>query len=285
MAIAKLSRVNFGSDQVPVWQQLHHSASVTTCEGDVLVLDLVKFGLLSPLFKDVIDSFSIPSSLKHLLDVNIILPDFDSDVIGVLVEVLEGMVADVTEAQIKCIKDLLKVLGLKVGLLKDGEKINSVKSAKSKPGVEESQMVQIKIGKCKPVSSSKPTPKVFTKAKDIMESRTVKFRSHEEPKSKKLHLEKKHLKKKVVVKGGLRERASLNSIKKKVDEERRQRNKIILQSVKRLGYGGSSDTNNMNSSLPHKDYVWVSREGRVDENFTQGNDDFVGMPHRNFNGT
>jgi len=173
---------------------------------------------------------------------------------------------------------LLKVLGLKVGLLKDGEKINSVKSAKSKHVVEESQMVQIKIRKCTPFSSSKPSPKEVTKAKDTMESRTVKFRSHEEPKSQKVHLEKKNLKKKVAVKGGLRERASLNSIKKKVDEERRQRNKIILQSVQRLGFGGSSETNNMNSSMPLKDNGWVSREGRVDENFTKGNDEFVRMP-------
>jgi len=284
MVSAKLSRVNFGSQQVPLWQQLHHGASVTTSDGDVLVLDLVKLSLLSPFFRSLIDEFSIPPSLKHLLDVNIILPDFSSDIIGFLVEILEGMVADVTDTQVKSIKDLHKVLGLKIGLLKDGEKINSVKSARPKSCEEGSKSDQIQKGRGQPVSASQPTSgtfsrtKVAPKWKDSTESRTVKFRS-EEHKSR----GQRNQKKKANMKGGLRERASLKMIKRNVNEERRHRDHVVMQSVNRLRFSPCDNQEGDDSIEPRQG--WSSRgEGRVDERFVREvEEDELKMIHSNMN--
>jgi len=193
MATVKLNRLGYEVEQAALWKQMQTTASVTTGDEDILVLDLAKLSILSPLIKHILVTFHIPSSLTHLLDVNIILPDFTSDNIVVLADILDGMeVPGVDVAQVKQIKDLVKVLGLKVGLLKDGEKINSVKSAKAKNSASDSQEVVIeKIVKKQAVPSSPieisqkesscklKTDLFTTLSKELTEagSRTVQFRS------------------------------------------------------------------------------------------------------------
>merc|ERR1719158_1439231 len=233
-----LNRLGYEVEQAALWKQMQTTASVTTGDEDILVLDLAKLSILSPLIKQILVTFHIPSSLTHLLDVNIILPDFTSDNIVVLADILDGMeVPGVDVAQVKQIKDLVKVLGLKVGLLKDGEKINSVKSAKAKNSASDSQEVVIeKIVKKQAVPSSPieisqkesscklKTDLFTTLSKELTEagSRTVQFRSTVDKSLRKKKICKKVVRNESGFKGRARSGARENRIVKEVDESCRK---------------------------------------------------------------
>jgi len=255
-ASVKLERKDFISEKQPLWQQLHHSASVTTGDGNIFVLDLLKLSLLSPFIKGVLDTFSVPSSLSYLLDVNIILPDFSPDTLAVLVEVLEGTAVRAGDAVISQVKSLVNVLGLRVGLLKDGEKINSVKSVLPR--------LKAKTAECKPesisqhkenrtdvkIKSSKDgVNNILSRVKSLAdeESRTVRYaNAPQEPKKC-----KKGLKSKSVVKN-----KNLNRIKRRVNEERSRRDKI--NSLTRLHSGGGRGEKRRDEGKG-----WVAREYRL----------------------
>ena len=189
MASTKLNRLNYESEQRTLWNQIHQTVSVTTGDDDILVFDLVKFTILSPFIKDVLDTLLIPSSLKHLLDVNIMLPDFTSDNIVALVDILEGREVKGDYNQVREVKDLVKVLDLKVGLLKDGVKINSIKNIKPLKRNFKVDTLMEKESELKTnISSSRLNHRennFRSKTNDTMddtevETRIVKFRSTEE---------------------------------------------------------------------------------------------------------
>ena len=189
MVSTKLNRLNYESEQRTLWNQIHQTVSVTTGDDDILVFDLVKFTILSPFIKDVLDTLLIPSSLKHLLDVNIMLPDFTSDNIVALVDILEGREVKGDYNQVREVKDLVKVLDLKVGLLKDGVKINSIKNIKPLKRNFEVDTLMEKENELKTIISSSRLNhrenNFRLKTNDTMddtevETRIVKFRSTEE---------------------------------------------------------------------------------------------------------
>jgi len=248
MTSIKLERKDSLSEYLPLWQQLHHSASVTTGDGNILVLDLLKLSMLSPFIKGVLDTFSIPSSLNYLLDVNIILPDFSPDTLAVLVEVLEGTAAKAGNAVIGQVRSLVNILGHRVGLLKDGEKVNSVKSVLPR-------VVKAKTAECKPESNSikqHKESKIGGKSKFSFdsragasvsnkkckgvgegESRTVRYAGNASHEQKKW---KKGLKSKSAVKD-----KTMNRIKRRVNEERSRRDKVLKNSLSRLQSGVGED--------------------------------------------
>ena len=76
-------------DRKQLWQNLHFEVSLTAADGDVLKGDLLKLFVLSPLLKKIVKSFHVPSALMHILDVNILLPDFSPDAIGMFIEYIE----------------------------------------------------------------------------------------------------------------------------------------------------------------------------------------------------
>jgi len=113
---AHLSRFNLDSERRGWWQEFHHSSSLSTNNGGLLVVDLIKLSLLSPLVRDIIKSLDIPNSLVHLLDVNIILPDFQHEVLGLLVQIIDRGAVDLTKRHYNDLKELVDTIGLGIDL-------------------------------------------------------------------------------------------------------------------------------------------------------------------------
>jgi hypothetical protein len=111
-----LSRRNYETEILAQWKEMHQfPLKAITASGESRVFDLMKLSLSSNLFASIKSSFNVSDYLLPLLDLNIILPDFKSEVLQILRDSLEGGVeeAAVDLGSYKELQELIKVLGIK----------------------------------------------------------------------------------------------------------------------------------------------------------------------------
>jgi len=105
--------MNYEVEITNLWKQSQkHHVRITTASGESQI-DLMILSLVSSLVSGIVGSFNTPESLLHLLDIDIILPDFSYRVVKILKDYLEGR-EEITYVNINVyneLQELRKVLG------------------------------------------------------------------------------------------------------------------------------------------------------------------------------
>ena len=85
--MSKMIRKSVDSE---MWRESILPVKIVTAGDQWEMVDLAKLLPISPLLRSVVQSLNVPDTLSHLLDISLILPDFDLEVFTCLVAVIDG---------------------------------------------------------------------------------------------------------------------------------------------------------------------------------------------------